>query len=81
MLKSRAGEIEVPLEISDEMHARRGRQPAPRLGPRPRRHPAAGRARTPGASVNDVTDGELVDALSGNAAFSGVPVEVTPLRR
>ena len=30
----------------------------------------------PGASVNDVTDELLVDALSGNAAFSGVPVEV-----
>jgi hypothetical protein len=30
-----------------------------------------------GASLNDVTDPLLVDALSGTAAFSGVPVEVT----
>jgi hypothetical protein len=30
----------------------------------------------PGVSVNDLTDHERVDALSGNAALSGVPVEV-----
>jgi ABC-type phosphate transport system substrate-binding protein len=28
----------------------------------------------PGVSVNDLTDDQLIDALSGNAAFSGVPV-------
>jgi anaerobic selenocysteine-containing dehydrogenase len=30
----------------------------------------------PGVSVNDLTDDQLLDALSGNAAFSGVPVSV-----
>ncbi len=30
----------------------------------------------PGVSVNDLTDDQLIDALSGNAAFSGVPVTV-----
>jgi anaerobic selenocysteine-containing dehydrogenase len=30
----------------------------------------------PGASVNDLTDETLVDELSGNAALSGVPVEL-----
>jgi anaerobic selenocysteine-containing dehydrogenase len=29
-----------------------------------------------GASLNDLTDDRRVDALSGNAAFSGVPVRV-----
>ena len=29
-----------------------------------------------GVSVNDLTDDAMVDALSGNAALSGVPVEV-----
>ena len=29
-----------------------------------------------GESVNDLTDELFVDVLSGNAAFSGVPVEV-----
>jgi len=31
-----------------------------------------------GASLNDLTDEERVDALCGTAAFSGTPVEVTP---
>ena len=31
----------------------------------------------PGVSLNDLTDDLRVDPLSGNAAFSGVPVEVT----
>jgi hypothetical protein len=29
-----------------------------------------------GASINDLTDEQLVDGLCGTAAFSGVPVEV-----
>jgi hypothetical protein len=33
-------------------------------------------AASPGASLNDVTDEERVDPLSGNAALSGVPVIV-----
>jgi anaerobic selenocysteine-containing dehydrogenase len=31
---------------------------------------------TPGVSLNDLTDESLVDTLSGNARFSGVPVKV-----
>ena len=30
----------------------------------------------PGASANDLTDERLRDAVSGNAALNGVPVEV-----
>lgn len=30
-----------------------------------------------GASINDITDGAMLDALSGNAGFSGVRIEVT----
>ena len=33
-------------------------------------------AQTPGASINDLTDHLFIDDISGNAAFSGVPVEV-----
>ena len=29
-----------------------------------------------GVSVNDLTDDQMLDTLSGNAAFSGVPVDV-----
>ena len=57
--------------------ARRG-QPAARLGPRPARaRGSASRARRPGATVNDVTSEDLYDALSGNAALSGLAVAVT----
>ncbi len=31
-----------------------------------------------GVSINDLTDPERVDPLTGAAAFSGVPVEVAP---
>ena len=31
-----------------------------------------------GVSINDLTDDNLIDKLSGNAAFSGVPVKVSP---
>jgi anaerobic selenocysteine-containing dehydrogenase len=69
------GEVTVPLEVSDEIapgvvslphgwgHARQGVE----------LRVARERA---GASINDVTDEARVDALSGNAAFSGTPVVV-----
>jgi len=75
-VRSRAGEVEVALRVSDEVapgvvslphgwgHARPG--VALRVAA------AAG-----GASVNDLTDDAFLDATSGTAAFSGVPVEVS----
>jgi len=30
----------------------------------------------PGVSINDLTDDQAVDALTGGAAFSGIPVRV-----
>jgi anaerobic selenocysteine-containing dehydrogenase len=74
-LRSRVGEVEVPLEVSDEV--------APGVVSLPHGwgHGKAdvelrvARAHA-GASINDVTDDERVDALSGNAAFSGTPVTV-----
>jgi anaerobic selenocysteine-containing dehydrogenase len=74
-VRSRAGEVEVPLSVSDEMapgvvslphgwgHGRDGTQLR------------VARAHA-GASLNDLTDEQRVDVLSGTAAFSGVPVEV-----
>jgi anaerobic selenocysteine-containing dehydrogenase len=76
-VRSRVGAVEVPLEVSDEMrpgvvslphgwgHAREGTR-------------LSVAAAHPGASLNDLTDDERLDALSGTAAFSAVPVEVTP---
>lgn len=74
-LRSRVGEVRVPLEVSDDIapgvvslphgwgHARDGVELR------------VARER-PGASINDVTDDMRVDALSGTAAFSGTPVVV-----
>jgi len=76
VLKSRAGEIEVPIEISDEImpgvvslpHGWGHGRPGTRLGVA---------AAHPGASVNDVTDETRIDPVSGAAALSGVPVTVS----
>jgi anaerobic selenocysteine-containing dehydrogenase len=74
-LGSRAGSVDVPAEVSDEVmpgvvslphgfgHGRPG------IG-------TAVAAAHPGASVNDVTDDRFLDALTGNAALNGVPVRV-----
>ncbi|WP_377639707.1 molybdopterin-dependent oxidoreductase [Oryzobacter terrae] len=37
-------------------------------------------AALPGASVNDLTDPDVVEAVSGNAVLNGVPVTVEPAR-
>ena len=72
---SRVGAIEVPLEVSDEIRVGVVSVPhgfghvRPGIGWRL----AAEKA---GASVNDITDPSVVDALTGNAAFNAVPVRV-----
>jgi len=72
---SSVGSIELPLEVSDEI--RRGVVSVPHGFGHVR--PGVGwrlAAEKPGASVNDITDPSLVDALTGNAAFNAVPVRV-----
>ena len=72
---SRAGTVEAPLAISDEMmpgvvslpHGWGHHRPDTRLETA---HDHAG------VSVNDVTDDDLVDELCGTAAVNGVPVRV-----
>jgi anaerobic selenocysteine-containing dehydrogenase len=74
-LKSRVGEVVVPVSVTDAVmpgvvslpHGWGHGRPGVRL------RVAAAR---PGASVNDVTDDAFVDALSGASSLSGVPVEV-----
>jgi anaerobic selenocysteine-containing dehydrogenase len=74
-ITSAAGSIEVPVEITDDVmrgvacvpHGFGHGRPGVRL-----RVAAA----HPGASVNDITDEQLLDALCGTAALSGVPVHV-----
>lgn len=74
---SRVGEVAVPLELSEAMmrgvvslphgygHGRDGVQ----------LKVAAAHA---GESVNDLSDDQRVDQLSGNAAFNGLPVSLAP---
>ena len=72
---SRVGEIELPLEVTDEM------RPGVISIPHGFGHSRPGvswklAASKPGASVNDVTDPTVVDRLTGNAAYNSVPVRV-----
>ncbi len=74
-VRSRVGEVEVPLVISDEVA--RGVVSLPHGWGHDR--PGAAlkvAAAHAGASINDLTDPAVIDALSGNAGLSGVPVEV-----
>lgn len=76
-VRSRAGEIVAPVEVTDEVmpgvvsipHGWGHGRPGTRLSI------AAADA---GASSNDLTDEQVVDPLSGNAVLNGVPVEVRP---
>jgi anaerobic selenocysteine-containing dehydrogenase len=74
---SRAGSVEVPVEVTDAImdgvvsipHGWGHDVPGARLGV------AAGHA---GVNSNLLSDETLVDELSGNAVLNGVPVEVAP---
>ena len=72
---SRVGEIEVPLQVTDEL------RPGVVSIPHGFGHKRKGvgwkhAASLPGASVNDITDPSVLDALTGNAAFNSVPVRL-----
>lgn len=72
-VSSRVGQVTAPAEITGDMmpgvvslphgfgHGRDGVQLSVATA-------------KPGVSINDLTDDQLIDVLSGNAAFSGVPV-------
>ncbi|QUW00603.1 molybdopterin oxidoreductase family protein [Chloracidobacterium sp. MS 40/45] len=75
---SRAGEITAPAEVSDEV------MPGVVSLPHGWGHDRPGvqldvARRYPGVSINDITDEQLVDEVSGNAALSGVPVRLAPV--
>jgi anaerobic selenocysteine-containing dehydrogenase len=73
---SRAGSIAVPVEISDEVM--RGVVSLPHGWGHARPGVKLTIAREhAGASANDLTDDQVIDTLSGNAVYNGVPVEVT----
>ena len=76
VVESRVGRIAVPVEVTDEM----------RLGvvclPYGWGHDAPGARlrvaeRRPGVNTNVLTDGAVLDPVSGNATLNGIPVTVT----
>jgi anaerobic selenocysteine-containing dehydrogenase len=74
-LSSRAGSVEVPAELSEDV------MPGVVSLPHGFGHGRGGiglavAAAHPGASANDVTDDLHLDALTGNAALNGIPVRV-----
>jgi len=78
-VKSRVGQITIPVEISDDImqgvlsiphgfgHHRQGTQLSIAEG------------KAAGVSMNDITDETYVDGLSGTAALNGIPVMVMPV--
>lgn len=74
-VRSRVGMIEVEVAASDEMMAGVVSLPHGWGHARPGVQMSTATAQ-PGASANDLTDERYLDALSGNAALNGVPVQV-----
>lgn len=79
VVRSRVGEVTVPLHVTPDIRPGVVSLPHGWGHDRPgiRLHVAREHA---GASINDLTDDQLTDPISGNAAFSAVPVEVLPVR-
>ena len=76
-IRSEAGEIVVPVEVSDEM------MPGVVCLPHGFGHDKSGTrlsiaSRHPGVCSNVLAPGTLIDELSGNAVVNGIPVTVTP---
>lgn len=76
-IRSRVGEVEAPVEVSDEM------MPGVVSLPHGWGHGAPGvqmriASANAGVSVNDLTDDMRIDPLSGNAALNAVTVTVEP---
>ncbi|MFC3119158.1 molybdopterin dinucleotide binding domain-containing protein [Jhaorihella thermophila] len=75
-VRSRAGSVTMPAEITDAMAP--GVVSIPQgWGQRHGRLSAATQNAT--VSINDLTDDARIDPVSGNAAFNGVPVEIAPV--
>jgi len=74
---SEAGSIEVPVEVSDEMMPGVVSLPHGWGHDRPGTRLAVAREHA-GVNSNILAPGHFVDALSGNAAVNGIPVEVGP---
>lgn len=77
-VSSEAGAVEVPVEVSDEMMPGVVSLPHGWGHDRPGTRMAVAREH-PGVNNNLLAPGRFVDAISGNAAVNGIPVEVVPV--
>jgi len=76
VVASRVGQVSVPVNVTDEVM--RGVVSLPHgYGHRRNGVRLSVAEKHAGVSLNDLTDDQRLDALCGNAAFSGVPVRVT----
>lgn len=75
-VRSRVGEIELPVEITDTMMPGVVSIPHGFGHTKSDTHLPTAESK-PGVSVNDITDFMRIDELTGNAAFSGLPVSIT----
>ncbi len=74
---SRVGSVAVPLEVTSDVM--RGVVSLPHGWGHGRNGTRLTTANHhPGVSINDLTDDQRIDTLTGNAGFSGVPVRVSP---
>ncbi|WP_306799742.1 molybdopterin oxidoreductase family protein [Corallococcus sp. AS-1-6] len=76
-IRSRVGEVTVPVAVTADVMPGVVSLPHGYGHQRPgiRQQVASAHA---GASINDLTDDQALDVVSGNAAFSGTPVQVRP---
>ncbi|MFL5348397.1 MAG: molybdopterin oxidoreductase family protein [Hyalangium sp.] len=76
IVTSRVGQVSVPVNVTDEVM--RGVVSLPHgYGHRREGVRQSEAEKHAGVSLNDLTDDQRLDALCGNAAFSGVPVRIT----
>ncbi|MDB4968382.1 MAG: dehydrogenase [Myxococcales bacterium] len=75
-VRSRVGEVAVPLAVSLDIAAGVVSLPHGWGHARPGVELRVAKTRA-GVSLNDLTDDQKLDSLSGNASFSGVPVTVS----
>lgn len=79
-VRSSTGQVDIEVEVDDDM------RPGVVSIPQGWGHHRPGicmqaAAGHPGVSINSLTDGGRIDALTGNAAFNGTPVTVTVSRQ
>jgi anaerobic selenocysteine-containing dehydrogenase len=78
LVRSRVGEVQVPVEVTDAI------RPGVVSIPHGWGHDLAGirmgiAQEHAGVNSNVLADEELFDAISGNAVFNGIPVSITPV--